>query len=227
MFPTWSWLGWRTVAVSDVASPSSLWALENSTERPIGRHSPPDASSVNKIVAYYRVNDEENGWTRLDSLKIAVRDPEVYKASCDKWTDMKVLFDIAKHRFAMAKLPLSHMLAFWTQSVYLKVDRSIDEDEDDLSYLRTDDSHGELAVRDADGEVACRIDLTDEYRQSHPDRLKFILVARSYARGHFCEILHVSTIDEITRRVIGVRDTVLGFDIWEKLDPQWEFVTMA
>ena len=72
--------------------------------------------------------------------------------------------------------------------------------------------------------------LTEGYRESQPDELRFMLVG-SHRRwdaeyGPIMDILHIETLDGVTRRVQGVRECSLTLNRWNSMRSKWEVIVM-
>lgn len=125
-------------------------------------------------------------------------------------------------------LPLSHVLAFWTQVVLLNVD-----------YRKTVDCDGpikprlgrELMVRDDWGRTICHISLHTAYRIDLPQKLRFILIAQNRRlatkMAPFLNLIHIETTNGISRRSGSVRDSIITLDTWHDLNPHWELIVMV
>lgn len=237
-FPSWSWAGWKEQPHYTITSPYDV-GFSNTPRNDmyilgmLDHGDTRDATWIRKEVAWYCLDDSEMEWRPLSTALIKVDGSFFYRSSKNKWdeSDPARLLRITKARFFEASIPYKHVLAFWTQSVHLQVDRVKSERVEPRGFGKSTSHAGLYTVRNAQNRNICYLALTEAYRASQPDKLYFILIAHNRRfeeqYGPLMELMHVETKDGITYRVQGVRDCVIDLDMWESFDPKWEFFSMA
>jgi len=234
-FPSWCWVGWKTLAKSSITSPYDT----NFSDDPKGdlayssvSQSPSDASWMRKEVAFHRIDMENKTWKMLSSTWISDAGSAFYRESRQMWqsANPEQKMKHCEKCLVQADVPLSHALAFYTQTVHLPVDRETGHQEP-RGFGGSTNWHDSYIIRCPAGRAICGIKLTEEYRASQPDKLHFILVAQhrrwEQKLGLLLDILHVETRSGITHRVTGVWDCMITQDIWKAMNPLWEFILMA
>ncbi|MCJ1405555.1 hypothetical protein MMC11_008783 [Xylographa trunciseda] len=232
-FPSWSWAGWMEDVSTTVTSPydtdCEAWWADVYTSPSV---SPKTTDWARKEVAWHIINEEGTNWVEVASECISHEGSAFYAESLSRWAalDQSPLQE-AKQHFSQANLPLSHALGVWTQTITLPVDRDEDLSRDWKSLTGAKPSAPFLGVRDKEGKYVAYICMSDEYRQSQPDELRFMLMG-SHRRweathGPIMDILHIETTDGITKRVQGVRECSLTLDRWNGMAPEWELIIMA
>ena len=91
-----------------------------------------------------------------------------------------------------------------------------------------EDNPSAMAVRDRDGQDVGRINVTAEWRESCPDQLSFILVARNLRWTEpFLDLMCVEWVGGIAFRVQVIRNAVITDRVWDTLSPGWRLVILA
>ncbi len=85
-----------------------------------------------------------------------------------------------------------------------------------------------MAVRDRDGQDVGHINVTAEWRQSRPDQLSFILIARNLRWSKpFLDLMCVEWENGIAFRVQVIRNAIITDRVWATLSPEWRLVILA
>jgi hypothetical protein len=221
MFPSWCWAGWRAVASFSVGSPFDygFQGQSSSSNDSLGQpESTKDASNVRAEVAWFRIA-QDSLWEPIRNSWISHTGSTFLTESLAKWQaqNSNSVLNSTLQALERADIPASHALAFWSQIVWLDVDRTPQKDNPSA-----------MAVRDRDGQDVGHINITAEWREPRPDRLPFILVARNLRwTSSFLDLLCVEWVSGIAFRVQVIRNAVITDKIWATLSPEWKLVILA
>lgn len=237
-FPSWSWAGWKEEPHYTITSPydPGFTTSAGTDARILGTFTHPatrDTSCIRKEVAWHCIEKDGITWQPLESSLISDDGSFCYKESRHRWerSDFTELLDRALKGTQQSNVPTSHVLACWTQTVHLKVDRVLSERNEPRGFGTSKSHKGFYTVRDDAGKNICYLSLKDEYRAAQPDKLYFMLIAhhRRFEQqyGPIMEVMHIETKAGLTYRVTGVRDCIIDVDMWKSFKPKWEAVIMV
>lgn len=222
MFPSWCWAGWQAAVSSSTGGPfdSGFQGQNGASNDSVGQpESTKDASMVLAEVAWFRITEAPSSWKAIRSNWINHSGSTFYAESLARWQAQNPTsaLELTLRVLEQAEILASHALVFWTQVVQLDVDR---------------DPHTKnptaVAVRDRDGQDVGHINVTPEWRQSHQDRLSFILVARNLRWSKpLLDLMCVEWVGGIASRVQIIRNAIVTDKVWATLSPQWRLVVLA
>ena len=170
-------------------------------------------------VAWFRIDEGTSSWRALQNIWISHAESIYYDVSLARWQaqDLNSTLASSIQVLERAGIPASHALACWTTVVEVDVDRTTQKDN--LSAF---------VVRDRIGQEIGQVNLTAEWRESRPDRLPFILVARNLRWSKpFLDLMCVEWVDGIAFRVQVIRNATVTDEVWTTLRPEWRLVTLA
>lgn len=222
MFPSWCWAGWRAAATFSIGGPfDSGFQGQNSVSNAfLGQpESTKDASTVRGEVAWFRIAEAPPSWKAIQNNWIGHAGSTLHAESLVKWQvqNLTSVLESTLQVLTRADIPAAHALAFWTQVVRLDVDRTPHKDNPTA-----------MTVRDRDGQDVGHINVMAEWRESRPDRLSFILVARNLRwRTPFLDLMCVEWVSGIAFRVQVIRNAIITDRVWASLSPEWRLIILA
>lgn len=233
-FSSWSWAGHMVIVHSSIAGPYDAGfsgSIHEDVDIPKAQS---DSGWIRKTVAFYKVDKTGTQWYALHSTQIDGADSPDYVESLSRWTssDLNESLKLTKLGMEQQSIPLDHVLACWTQTVQLLVDRALSKSPSQRGFNKSGAARGNgYTIRNMEGKELGYLPLTKDYREAQPDKLQFILVAehRRWEKelGPIFQIIHVEEKHGITFRVQIVRDNMITVDIWRSLGAEWKFVALA
>ena len=222
LFPSWCWAAWRAAISFSIGSPfdSGFQGQSISSNDSVGTpKSIQDASTVRAEVAWFRITDAPPSWKSIQNKCISHSGSSFYAESIARWQaqDAEKVLKSTLQLLEQTAIPAEHVLVFWTQVVQLDLDRNPHKANQTA-----------MAVRDRDGQDVGHVNVTSDWRQSRPDRLSFILVARNLRWSKpFLDLLCVEYVGGIAFRVQVIRNAIITETIWTKLTPEWRLTILA
>ncbi|KAL2040676.1 hypothetical protein N7G274_006655 [Stereocaulon virgatum] len=219
MFPSWCWAGWQAVASFSVGSPfdSGFQGQSSSSNDSLGRpQSTKDAPTVCAEVAWFRIAEGPswkpilNNWTSHGGSASVTESLARWQAQ-----DSTCVLDSTLQALERADIPASHALAFWSQIVWLDVDRTHHKDNPSA-----------MSVRDRDGQHIGHVNITAGWRESKLNRLPFILRNLRWATP-FLGLLCVEWVSGVAFMVQVIRNAVITDKTWATLSREWRLVILV